>query len=251
MWQLGSLREGLINLAEEVEVTNQQVKGLIKSIRQLIRWATDPQSDPQTTDREVPDKIQNDVRVELFKLFYEKSEFVLNEKADATETLQALLSCIHVYHFSKNKSKANIEFSKALDYECDGYCLVHSSVGLTCKVYQVCENCGPHFKVQQQDNNLFAMTINAAEILSLMPQDQNVFANHKKLSHLYSTILTSKREGTCGSKKKPHKVQTVVSLDSDPSVLIFNVSWLADPGSSSIAKFMITIPSIVHRDEIF
>ena len=113
-------------------------------MRKLVRWA----SDPSTLDREVPEKVLNDVRVELFKLFYEKNEFVLNEKADAFETLQTLLSCIHVYYSCAiRKSKAKIEFSKALDYECGSSCFVHTSVGLTCKMHQVCDDCGPHSKV--------------------------------------------------------------------------------------------------------
>lgn len=129
-------------------------------------------TDESSTDREVPDKVLNDVRVELFKLYYEKNEFVLNEKADAFETLQTLFSCIHVYYSCAiRKSKTKIEFSKALEYECDGSCFVHTSVGLACKMHQVCEDCGPSSKVQRQDKNLFAMTINTAEILSLMPRD--------------------------------------------------------------------------------
>jgi Ubiquitin carboxyl-terminal hydrolase len=35
--------------------------------------------------------------VELYKLFYEKNDFVLHEKADAFEALQAILSSIHVF----------------------------------------------------------------------------------------------------------------------------------------------------------
>ena len=66
----------------------------------MVQWAIDP----NTIDREVPDQVLKNIRVELFKLYYEKNEFVLNSKADAFETLQTLLSCIHV-HYSKKIMK--------------------------------------------------------------------------------------------------------------------------------------------------
>ena len=187
----------------------------------MVRWAIDP----QTTDREVPDQVLKNIRVELFKMYYEKNEFVLNAKADAFETLQTLLSCIHVYYSSKiMKPKAKGEFQKALDYDCGQSCFVHTSVGLACKMHQVCADCGPKSKLQRQDKNLFAMTINAAEILSLMPRGQNVFANHQGLISLYSKTLANERTSPCG-KKKQHKIKTAVSLHSDPDVIMFNVCW--------------------------
>lgn len=104
---------------------------------------------------------------------------MLNQKADAFETLQTLLSCIHVHYSSKlMKQRSKADFQKALDSNCDNTCFVHSSVGLACKMHQICSDCGPKSKVQSQDKNLFAVTINASEIIGLMPRDQNVIANN-------------------------------------------------------------------------
>jgi len=123
------------------------------------------------------------------------------------------------------KPKDKDEFQKALDYDCRQSCFVHTSVGLACKMHQVCSDCGKKSNIQRQDQNLFAMTINAAEILSLMPKDQNVFANHQGLISLYSKTLANERKSPCGKNLKQHKTKTVVSLHSDPDIIMFNVSW--------------------------
>ena len=68
------------------------------------------------------------------------------------------------------------------------------------------------------------MTINAAEILNLMPRDQNVLANHQSLISLYSKTLANERTSPCG-KKKQHKIKNVVSLHSKPRIIMFNVCW--------------------------
>ena len=88
----------------------------------MVRWAIDP----QITDREVPDQVLKNIRVELFKMYYEKNEFVLNAKADAFETLQTLLSCIHVYYSSKimkPKAKGDSKTPKKNLAEFKGFCL--------------------------------------------------------------------------------------------------------------------------------
>jgi len=63
-----------------------------------------------------PEPLLNNIRVELYKLFYEKAEFVVNEKADAFEALQAILGSIHVNQSNKlAKTGAQIKFDAALD----------------------------------------------------------------------------------------------------------------------------------------
>ena len=46
-------------------------------------------------DCEVPVLSSNEVRAELFKLYYESNEFVLHQKADAFEAIDKIIGILH------------------------------------------------------------------------------------------------------------------------------------------------------------
>jgi len=70
---------------------------------------------------------------------------------------------------------------------------------------------------------------------------------------MYRGTVANEKEGLCksGKKQMKHKIKTVVSLQSDPQVLMFNVNWKLAPERSHILKFMLTISDTFHRDELF
>ena len=70
------------------------------------------------------------IRVELFKLFYLKEEYVLNSKADAYEALDTILSIIHAWqvYLGNREDKKTLQMGRTeLERQlCHGSsCFVH------------------------------------------------------------------------------------------------------------------------------
>jgi hypothetical protein len=59
------------------------------------------------------------IRAELFKLYYQQEEFILNSKADAFEALDKILSIIHGWLVCENNQLPDLDFNKTLELPCD------------------------------------------------------------------------------------------------------------------------------------
>lgn len=60
------------------------------------------------------------MRTELAKLFYQQSEFQINEKADAFEALDKILNIFHAWLVSVPELEAgkNLQLNDCLDRDC-------------------------------------------------------------------------------------------------------------------------------------
>jgi hypothetical protein len=50
---------------------------------------------------------------------------------------------------------------------------------------------------------------------------------------------------------KSHATKTVVCIEKNPEVFIFNATWNENPNPSQIFKFMVSIPERFKSNEIF
>ena len=66
----------------------------------------------------------NGMRRELFKLFYQRREYVLNEQADAVEALQTILKLIHTQCLEKDERIDKNQFDDVMDLKCRD-CIIH------------------------------------------------------------------------------------------------------------------------------
>ena len=70
-------------------------------------------------DHNVPVVDCAEVRVELFKLYYSKGEFVLNSKADAFDALDTILNILHAWIICEQNKLKITDMSKAIEVSCD------------------------------------------------------------------------------------------------------------------------------------
>ncbi len=94
-----------------------QLAPVIKSIKDFYSEAFN------ADDRVVKILSSNEVRKELFKLFYDSGVYSLNDKADANEAFVELLNLIHGWEASSAKHK---DMFSAVNQKCKG-CFVHEA----------------------------------------------------------------------------------------------------------------------------
>jgi len=122
----------------------------------------------------------NEVRVELFKLNYMSGEFVLNDKADAQECLNYILTQMHTWMQTcttpPNAAQITVlekpcgdDVNKKLEelakvVRCDkNPCFVHQMSFLFHQQMQFC-TCGRNTGVLSLDENLFCQLVNMAQM---------------------------------------------------------------------------------------
>ncbi len=129
LWQFPVVRFQIQSLLEMPKDTqgSAQLKPLVSAILDFYRSAF---AQNESIGGECP-VIDNDrVRLELFKFFYDKKEFVLHEKADAFEALDQILTVLHCWFASIEQEKGNqITYNKCLDLRCGKgkECFVHNN----------------------------------------------------------------------------------------------------------------------------
>ena len=182
----------------------------------------------------------NELRREMFKKFYAKSEekFGLYEKADASEFLQTLLEMIH---YCLNDSK---EEKKDEDTTCKGKCNIHKMLQLNLRQTVSCK-CAPE-KERNQDfhGNYFQIVLNSFQIINQINlNDEPVGC----LMKIQKKIVKEELDDICvnGNPKCTYQ-QSLTKIEiSDPlpGVTIFNINWFMDEASyEDILKILISIP---------
>jgi len=101
------------------------------------------------------------VRRELFKLYYETESFPLNQKADSSEALIAILKAIHVSSLPKRALK---NYEDDADKECAPLCLSHENAWLNVKTMAKCK-CTATKELQNFTVNNFVETVNSSQLM--------------------------------------------------------------------------------------
>ena len=138
------------------------------------------------------------IRLELFKL---QPGFELNGKADAFEALDSLLGLIHSWYATSPSTRKSL--FDCIKSDCNN-CCIHSHFFLNLRQQQA-----------QQDQNLFAVTLNTEELLQ-----------NESLSFLHNTI------------------------QNEPKVITFNMQWL-QTSSNNVLQVVLGLPAQFQLRQLF
>lgn len=181
IWVFPALRVDIQSFCDLRNGGPIELKPLINSLQDFYQNIIDLQREDQ---EKVHITSSNAIRKELFKLMYLKGEFALNDKADAHEAMDFILTQIHTWMQScstppdatrkkleaqrVNLENVGIKLDELARISCDGKthqaCFIHEKYFIKHLWLQQCV-CGKKSGILGMNANFFAEVINMADLL--------------------------------------------------------------------------------------
>ena len=116
LWQFQFVRQHLRQMCAEKIKSSKKIAPLVQAIKDFYQQAFEREEDTK-----IPELSSNNMRKELFKLFYNIDEFQINSKADAFEALDKLLGVLHGWETESTEE----EYFESVKAICGQSCFVH------------------------------------------------------------------------------------------------------------------------------
>jgi hypothetical protein len=122
----------------------------------------------------------------------------------------------------------------------------------------MCLTCNQAAPIANQDKNLFATTVNAQDMITLLKQVKSDSSDEvEKIAEGYQRFIGALKHKLTRPQDCPrvpgsaHQVQTNHGMFNQPEVFCLNFQWIGKPTPMDILRLLVSIPNQFQPHNLF